>query len=73
REDGSHLREGDEVVIPYLADSLRAIAEDGVATLYGGDLGARIADAVAANGGLLTLRDLAAYEPVVRVPARFEL
>ncbi len=72
-EDGTHLREGDHVVIPHLADSLRAIAEDGVGTLYGGDLGAQIASAVAANGGLLTLQDLAAYEPMERVPAHIDL
>lgn len=72
-EDGSHLREGDEVAIPHLADSLGAIAEEGVRVLYEGELGASIAAAVAAENGLLTRADLAAYEPVVRVPAHFEL
>ncbi len=71
--DGSHLREGDVVHIDHLADALRAIADQGVATLYRGDLGAKIAAGVAANGGLLTREDLEAYEPIVRVPAHFEL
>lgn len=71
--DGSHLREGDVVHVPFLADTLRAIADDGVATLYRGDLGSQIAAAVAANGGLLTREDLAAYEPLERRPAHFDL
>ena len=72
-EDGSHLREGDHVVVPDLADSLRAIADEGVGVLYEGDLGARIVDSVAANGGLLTRADLEAYEPIVRLPAHFDM
>ncbi len=72
-EDGSHLREGDHVVVPDLADSLRAIADEGVGVLYEGDLGARIVDSVAANGGLLTRADLEAYEPIVRLPAHFDI
>jgi len=72
-EDGTHLRAGEMVHIPHLADSLRAIAEDGVDVLYRGELGARIAAAVAEHGGLLTRADLEAYEPVVRVPTHFDL
>jgi gamma-glutamyltranspeptidase/glutathione hydrolase len=71
--DGSHYREGDTVSIPHLADSLRALAEQGVETLYGGDLGRRITTAVAEHGGLLGLDDLAAYRPVVRRPVTCEL
>ena len=73
RDDGRHLLEGDTVRIPHLADSLRAIADEGVATLYGGDLGKVIADAVQANGGLLTRNDLEQYRPVIRRPVHFDL
>ncbi len=72
-EDGSHLRQGDLVEIPHLADTLRAIADEGVRVLHEGDVGAQIAASVAAEGGLLTRQDLAAYRPIVRVPAHFEL
>ncbi len=71
--DGSHLHAGEVVIIPHLADTLRAIADEGVDVLYRGDLGAAIADAVAQHGGLLTRTDLAAYEPVVRRPLLIEL
>ena len=72
-DDGSHLVEGDIVQVPDLADSLRLLAEEGAKALHGGDLGAAIADAVEAHGGLLGRADLAAYEPVVRRPVRFHL
>ena len=67
-DNGRHLSAGDPVIIPDLADSLRQLAEEGVAALYGGDLGARIAAAVEEHEGVLTLRDLAEYEAIVRKP-----
>ena len=71
--DGSHLRAGEVVRIPHLGDSLRAIAEEGSAALYRGDLGAAVAAAVAEHGGLLTRADLEAYEPVVRIPTHIDV
>ncbi len=67
-ENGRHLSSGDLVLIPDLADTLRLLADEGVATLYGGELGRLIADRVAEHEGILTLRDLAEYEAVVRKP-----
>jgi gamma-glutamyltranspeptidase/glutathione hydrolase len=67
-DNGRHLSAGDTVIIPDLADSLRQLAQEGVDTLYGGDLGARIADAVEEHEGVLTLRDLTEYEAIVRKP-----
>ncbi len=43
---------------PDLAGSLRAIARHGTGELYGGALGQRIVERVAALGGFLTLEDL---------------
>ena len=43
---------------PELAFSFRQIAEDGPATLYGGELGRRIVERVGELGGFLTLEDL---------------
>ncbi|MDH3673531.1 MAG: gamma-glutamyltransferase [Gammaproteobacteria bacterium] len=68
-EDGSPLQEGDLVRVPYLADTLRSIARD-EASLYGGELGQRIAAGVRANGGLLGIEDLESYRAVARVPVR---
>ena len=48
---------GDRLIQRDLADSLRAIAADGPAVLYGGELGRRIAADVQAHGGLLSQAD----------------
>ncbi|MEV6849657.1 gamma-glutamyltransferase [Actinoplanes sp. NPDC051411] len=53
---------------PRLAESLAAIAERGPAELYGGSVGATLADGLAALGCPLGLDDLAAYEPEVTDP-----
>jgi len=68
-QDGSPLNEGDIVRVPHLADTLRSIADD-VTSLYGGELGQRIAAGVRANGGLLGIEDLQAYQAVARTPVR---
>ncbi len=72
-DNGRHLSAGDTVQIPDLPDTLRELAADGVGTLYGGDLGKLITDRVAEHDGILTLRDLAAYKPVVREPIRVQV
>lgn len=64
--DGRPLGAGETVHIPYLAESLRLIADEGARAFYQGDLAARIADDMEACGGLVTRADLAAYTPVVR-------
>ena len=50
---------------PELGATLRAIAENGPAVLYGGKLGEQIADHVRQNGGILSADDLAQYEATV--------
>jgi gamma-glutamyltranspeptidase/glutathione hydrolase len=72
-DNGRHLSAGDHVIIPDLPDTLRELATEGVGTLYGGDLGKRIVAAVEENEGILTLRDLAAYEAVVRSPVEVQV
>ena len=59
--DGALLDIGATVRIPALADTLEALATEGVDLLYRGELGAMVVDDVAANDGLLTREDLAAY------------
>jgi gamma-glutamyltranspeptidase / glutathione hydrolase len=48
---------------PDLANAFRQIAQRGPGYLYGGELGRKIADWVQANGGFLTVNDLAEHRP----------
>ena len=52
------------------ARTLRQIADEGAETLYTGALARIIAEDMAANGGLITLEDLASYRAVERTPVR---
>ena len=65
--DGSPLGEGDTVMVPGLADTLRQIAAD-PAALYRGELARRIAREVRANGGALGIEDLRLYQSLEREP-----
>jgi gamma-glutamyltranspeptidase/glutathione hydrolase len=67
---GAPLRRGDLLVQADYGATLRAIAAEGPATLYGGALGRRVAEHMADGGGLITLDDLRAYRPVERAPVR---
>ena len=67
---GTPLRRGELLVQGDYADTLRAIAAGGPAVLYGGALGARVAEHVAREGGLLTLTDLRRYRTIEREPVR---
>lgn len=57
---------GAEIVVPHLADSLEAIAEEGGDLFYRGEIGRKIVDHVRSRGGSLTMDDLAAYSPDIR-------
>ena len=59
---------GDRLVLPDLAKTLRAIATDGPDVFYKGWIADRIAEDMAANGGLITKDDLAAYQAKERTP-----
>lgn len=52
------------------ARTLQQIADEGAETLYTGDLARTIAADMAANGGLITLDDLANYRVIEREPIR---
>ncbi len=64
--DGALLRQGDLVVVPHLADSLTAIADEGAQIFYRGELAHRISQHVRDNGGGLSLEDLERFEAVER-------
>lgn len=59
---------GDRLVLTDLGRTLRAIATDGPDAFYKGWIADRIADAMTANGGLITKADLAAYRAKERRP-----
>jgi gamma-glutamyltranspeptidase / glutathione hydrolase len=61
---------GDRLVLKDLAKTLRAIATDGADIFYKGWIADRIAADLAANGGLITKEDLAAYEAKERAPVK---
>jgi gamma-glutamyltranspeptidase/glutathione hydrolase len=61
---------GDRLVLKDLGRTLRAIATDGPDAFYKGWIADRIADDLAANGGLITKADLAAYEARERAPVK---
>lgn len=61
---------GDRLVLKDLGKTLRAIATDGPDAFYKGWIADRIAEDMAANGGLITKEDLAAYEAKERAPVK---
>ncbi|MGF1473671.1 MAG: gamma-glutamyltransferase family protein [Rubrobacteraceae bacterium] len=67
-KNGRPYLEGEEVRFPELADTLEAIGESGVDLFYEGELARRVSGYILKMGGLITERDLAEYESVVRKP-----
>jgi gamma-glutamyltranspeptidase/glutathione hydrolase len=66
--DGSHYRAGDRLVQPELAATLTLIAEQGPDAFYRGPIASAVAAASAAQGGLLTAEDFAAYTVTEAAP-----
>jgi len=62
------MEEGDRPIYPDLARSLELIGENGPDAFYRGELAQVIHEAMAANGGLVTRDDLAAYSVRVGAP-----
>lgn len=60
------LQDGDILTNPALADTLEAIAEEGIAALYQGARAQAIADEIQKLGGILTAADMNNYRPVMR-------
>ncbi len=68
--DGAPISAGTRLRRPDYAASLRLIAAQGPGALYGGPLGAALAECMASRGGLIDAGDLAAYAVKQRVPIR---
>jgi gamma-glutamyltranspeptidase/glutathione hydrolase len=67
---GGQWAAGDRLVLGDLARTLRAIGESGADVFYKGWIADRIAADMAANGGLISKADLAAYQAKERKPVR---
>ena len=67
---GEPLQAGDRLIQFDLADSLRAIAQEGPRAFYRGRIANEIADAVRRAGGIMTADDLKNYRAVERPVVR---
>jgi len=64
--DGKMFQPGDTLRQPELAATLKRIARNGAAEFYSGETGRAFADEMSRLGGLITLDDLARYQPRIR-------
>lgn len=70
KPDGAPYKEGDILIQADLAKSLQAISDKGAEAFYKGGIADLIVKDMAANNGLISKKDLAAYAPVWREPAK---
>jgi gamma-glutamyltranspeptidase/glutathione hydrolase len=70
KPDGSLYRAGEVMKQPDLAWTLTQIAQRGADGFYKGPVAAKFAADMKANGGIITLQDLADYHAVERKPLR---
>jgi gamma-glutamyltranspeptidase/glutathione hydrolase len=68
KSDGSALADGDLLVQSDLANALETIAHDGPRAFYHGPIADKLAAAVQAAGGVMTVADLQDYHAVERTP-----
>jgi oxamate amidohydrolase len=68
--DAEMLGEGSILVQPALARTLETLVDGGPEALYGGEIGASIADHLASLGGAMTIDDLAAHEAELDSPLK---
>jgi gamma-glutamyltranspeptidase/glutathione hydrolase len=70
RHDGSPLAPGDTLRQEALAGTLERIAGEGPDAFYRGAIAESIVEEMRATGGIISMSDLAGYEPVLREPLR---
>ncbi|MEN8221532.1 MAG: gamma-glutamyltransferase, partial [Pseudomonadota bacterium] len=68
KPDGSFYEAGDRLVQSDLANTLKAIAKNGIKAFYEGEIADLIVRDMVAHGGLISKEDLANYQPVLRKP-----
>jgi gamma-glutamyltranspeptidase/glutathione hydrolase len=67
---GEPYQPGERFMQPVLADTLEVIAAEGPDAFYKGEIAGKIVAEMERGGGFIDAESLAAYEPVVRDPAR---
>lgn len=74
-KNGEMYKVGETLRQPELAATLKRIAKNGAAEFYRGETARMMVQDMSALGGLITLEDLAAYQPKVRqvLRAKYEL
>lgn len=70
KADGGFYETGEVFKQPELADTLQRISDQGVDGFYKGETAQLIVDEMERNDGMITLDDLASYEPKVREPVQ---
>ena len=70
--DGELVQRDAQFSRPTLAETLQRIADEGRAGFYTGPVAADIVQSVGAHGGIITLEDLADYEPRWLAPVESE-
>ena len=70
KTDGAPLGPGDRLIQSDLANTLEAIAKDGPHAFYQGPTAQKLAAAVQAAGGVMTVDDLKDYRAIERPPIR---
>ncbi|MEZ5758979.1 MAG: gamma-glutamyltransferase [Emcibacteraceae bacterium] len=70
KADGSNYRTGEILKQEDLAVSLKAIMDEGTSAFYTGSIAEKIAADMAANDGIITMDDMAAYKVYEREPVR---
>lgn len=68
--EGSSWREGDRLVQPDLAQTLKLIAEQGPQAFYQGKIAEQIVAEMQAGNGIITLKDLKNYQAKLREPVQ---
>jgi gamma-glutamyltranspeptidase/glutathione hydrolase len=68
KADGSALASGDRLVQSDLAQTLETIAQNGPRAFYQGPVADKLAAAVQAAGGVMTVDDLKSYRAIERAP-----
>jgi len=69
-KNGEFFRPGEILRQPELAATLARLQAGGAREFYEGETAVRFADAMAANGGLISRADLAGYRVAIRQPLR---
>jgi len=72
KPDGSAYQAGDLFKQPALAQTLSKLAEEGASYMYEGEWAQKAVSAIQADGGLMTLEDLAKYEVLWNEPTKAE-